>query len=411
MRIVHFADVHIGVENYGRVDPETGLSSRLLDFLATYDEVVDYALENGADLVLFCGDAYKGRDPSQTHQREFARRVARLANAGVPVVLVVGNHDTPQVFGRATALEIFQTLDVANVHIADAPTTYRVETPAGPAQIAAVPWVRRGSFLAREETRGLSPAQVNEAIQERLSRVIRSQAEALDPDVPAILAGHLTVSDAVTSSEQSMMLGRDYVLLKSDVALPQFDYVALGHIHRHQILGDHPFVVYSGSLQRIDFGEERDEKGFCVIDLDSSKPSGSRLREFSFQRVGAREFRTIPVSIRAGDPDPTASVVQAIAGHDVERAVVRVQISVPADLEGQLRDADIRAALDGAHHLASVSKEVVGQPRTRLGQAYSKSLDPKEALRLYFESRSLPQERAEQLMAHAQRLMEEEDSL
>ena len=79
MRIVHFADVHIGVENYARVDPETGLSTRLTDFLATFDEVVSYALENSADLVLFCGDAYKSRDPSQTHQREFATRIAKLA--------------------------------------------------------------------------------------------------------------------------------------------------------------------------------------------------------------------------------------------------------------------------------------------------------------------------------------------
>jgi exonuclease SbcD len=69
MRILHFSDVHIGVENYGRPDPETGLSTRLADFLDTLDEVVDYALENKVDLALFCGDAYKSRDPSQTHQR------------------------------------------------------------------------------------------------------------------------------------------------------------------------------------------------------------------------------------------------------------------------------------------------------------------------------------------------------
>ena len=104
MRIVHFADVHIGVENYSKIDPGTGLSTRLIDFLDTFDEVVDYAMGNGADLVLFCGDAYKSRDPSQTHQREFAKRVARLSAAGIPVFLVVGNHDSPNVFGRATAL-------------------------------------------------------------------------------------------------------------------------------------------------------------------------------------------------------------------------------------------------------------------------------------------------------------------
>ena len=135
MRILHFADLHIGVENYGRPDPETGLSTRLNDFLAAYDAIVDYALDTSVDLVLFCGDAYKSRDPSQTHQREFAKRIAMLSSHGVPVFLLVGNHDLPHVLGRATALEIFQTLDVANVHIGNALKTYRIETASGPVQV------------------------------------------------------------------------------------------------------------------------------------------------------------------------------------------------------------------------------------------------------------------------------------
>ena len=412
MRILHFADLHIGVENYGRVDPQTGLSTRLTDFLQTFDEVVDYALDNRVDLVLFCGDAYKSRDPSQTHQREFAKRVARLSNAGIPVFLLVGNHDTPHVIGRATALEIFPTLDVPNVYIGDSLATYRVQTADGPVQIVAVPWIRRSAFLARDEARGLTPDQVNEAIQERLARLIRAQADDLDKNIPAVLAGHVSVSDAVTSSEQSMMLGRDHVLLKSNVALPEFDYVALGHIHRHQKLSEEPLVVYSGSLQRIDFGEEKDEKGFCVVELEPSpsaeRPAGSRQRDFQFHPVNARKFLTVSVNIRAGEIDPTGAAVQEISRHNTEGAIVRLQIKLPAELEGHLRDGEIRSALESAHFVASVSKEVTSQPRTRLGEAYSKGLDPKEALRLYLESRSVPRDRAEVLMRHAQALMAEE---
>ena len=76
MRILHFAEVHIGVENYGRTDPDTGLSTRLGDFLQTLDELVEYAIDTRVDLALFCGDAYKNRDPNQTHQREFAKRIS-----------------------------------------------------------------------------------------------------------------------------------------------------------------------------------------------------------------------------------------------------------------------------------------------------------------------------------------------
>src|SRR6185437_11015254 len=118
MKIVHFADLHIGVENYGHIDPETGLSSRLGDFLRAFDELVDYALDWRADVVLFAGDAYRSREPTQTHQKEFARRIQRLSAAGIPVYLLVGNHDLPNAWGRATALDIFATLDVPRVHVA-----------------------------------------------------------------------------------------------------------------------------------------------------------------------------------------------------------------------------------------------------------------------------------------------------
>ena len=85
MFVVHTADVHIGVENYGRPDPETKVSTRLTDFLNSLDELVDYAINKDADMVLFCGDAYKSRNPSQTHQREFAKRISRLSSRNIAV--------------------------------------------------------------------------------------------------------------------------------------------------------------------------------------------------------------------------------------------------------------------------------------------------------------------------------------
>ena len=410
MRIVHLADVHIGVENFGKTDPETGLSTRLGDFLRSFDEAVDYAIETNADLVLCCGDAYKSRDPSQTHQREFAHRLVRLSSAGIPTFLVVGNHDLPAVFGRATALEIFQTLEVPKVYVGDRLTTYRVPTASGDVQIVAVPWPRRSELLARRDTRGLTPDQVNEAIQEMVSRLIRAQVEALDPAVPSLLAGHVTVSGAKVGSEQSMMLGRDPVLLKSDVALPQLDYVALGHIHRHQVLNEAPHIVYSGSLERVDFGEERDEKGFCVLELDPQRRAGDRLQSFEFRRVNARRFVTVDVEVRSGDVDPTRTVIDAISSRDVTDAIVRVRITVPAEQDRYLRESDIRDALSGAHFVASIAREVSDRHRSRLGPAYEEGRSPRRALEAYFEERGFTKERSDLLMRHAELLMAELES-
>jgi exonuclease SbcD len=408
MRILQFSDAHIGVESYGRTDPETGLSTRLADFLSTLDEVVSFALDDGVDLVLFCGDAYKSRDPTQTHQREFARRIARLSSEGIPVFLLSGNHDVPHTLSRATALEIFHTLEVRNVYTGDTLNTYRIPTADGPVQIVALPWIRRSTYLARDDTRGLSPEEVNKAIENSITDAISTRAEALDEAIPALLAGHVSVSQATTSSEQSMMLGREHVLLKSSVALHQFDYVALGHIHRHQILGRDPLVVYSGSLQRIDFGEEGDDKGFCVIDIDPGKPRGQRVRDFEFRAVDARSFLTISVDVPRGDTDPTDTVVRSILSKHIDGAIVRVLIKIPADLEGHLRDGEIREALDGAHFVASIARETVEQARARLGPDSSQGLEPREALKRYLESRNVPADRAEVLMRHAEGLMDDE---
>src|SRR3990172_1977476 len=112
IRILHTADLHLGVETYGRLDPATGLSSRVVDCLAVLDEAVQAPRAQQIALSLFCGDAYKTREPSPTLQREFARRMGRLAANGVAVFLLVGNHDLPNALGRATTVEIFDTLSI-----------------------------------------------------------------------------------------------------------------------------------------------------------------------------------------------------------------------------------------------------------------------------------------------------------
>lgn len=412
MRILHFSDLHIGVENYGQTDPETGLSTRLADFLSSLDEVVEYALTEDVDLVLLAGDAYKGRDPSQTHQREFAKRLSRLSEASIPSFLLVGNHDLPNAVSRATAVEIFQTLQVPYLQVGSNLQNYTIPTKSGPLQILAVPWPRRSGILSREESRGLTIEEVRQAVQDRMTQAIYARAESLDPDVPAILTGHVTVNGATVGTERSMMLGQDHVLLAGDIGRPQVDYVALGHIHKHQILrNENPFMAYSGSLQRVDFSEEGDDKGFCVVDLDPAAPQGKRLTDFDFHRLDARRFVTVDVTVPVGDPDPTSAVVRGIARKDVVGAVVRVRVTLPSEVEAQLRDSDIRDALSEAHYIAAINRESPQEARrTRLDAESAKDLQPMEALRLYLESRGVEPERQEKMLRHAEELVEWEAS-
>ena len=184
----------------------------------------------------------------------------------------------------------------------------------------------------------------------------------------------------------------------------------MGHIHRHQVLNETPHVVYSGSLERVDFGEEADDKGFCVFELDPQREVGDRLRSFEFRCVDARRFVTVDVEIRSGDADPTRTVIDAISARDVTDAIVRVRITVQAEQDRYLRESDIRGALSEAHFVASIAREVPDRHRSRLGPAYAEGLSPKRALEAYFEERGFTKERSDLLMKHAELLIAQLES-
>lgn len=408
MKILHLADLHLGVESYGRLDPATGLSSRLLDFLAVFDQVVDYALENKVDLVLFCGDAYKSREPTPTQQREFARRINRLASNGIAVFLLVGNHDLPTAIGKATTTEIFDTLAVKNVYVAGRPDIHRIPTNSGPVQVASLPWPRRGLLLTKEETKNLDFNQIKQKLEEVLTRIISVHAAKLDPALPAILAAHVWVTGATAGSEKMITIGQDHALLPGNVANPAFDYIALGHIHKHQVLSRNPPMVYAGSLERLDFSEEADEKGFYMVEIEPDEEAGKRRVTFAFHPVPARRFLTINVNLESGDIDPTATVLRAIAPQveKVKDAIVRLQLSLPEEALGLVRDSDLRNALKEAYYV-TVAREIKQAARLRLGNWTAEELTPLDALKTYLESKKVPSERARLLLEYGEGLIQD----
>jgi len=412
MKILHFADLHLGVENYGRINPETGLSTRLEDFLSALDKLVYYALENRVDLVLFCGDAYRSREPTQTQQREFARRINRLATNGIPVFLLIGNHDLPNAVGRATSTEIFDTLAVKNVYVSNRPRVYTIPTRSGQVQIVSLPWLRRSALLSREETKNLTFEQINQKMEEALTAAIAAKVKELDPKLPSILAAHVWVTGAKLGSERSMTIGQEHALMLSSVVNTAFDYIALGHIHRHQVLNQSPPVVYAGSLERLDFSEAGDDKGFYLVEIGGRDETGRRAVSFKFHRVAGRRFLTIDVNISPEDTGPTATVFEAITEREdeVKDAVVRLTVSLPAELEGELRDGEIRNALGQAHYL-TIARDIKRESRLRLGGIAAEEITPLDALKTYLQSRKeISPERAKLLLEYGQRLISQPET-
>ena len=402
INVLHFADIHVGMENYGHIDSNTGINSRVLDFLRRFDEVIEYGLSHDVDLVIFAGDAFKTRDPSPTLQREFARRVKRLVDAGVPVVMLVGNHDLPAMEKKASSIDIYRTLGVPKVLVGWEEALHVVETKRGRLQIATAPYPMRQRLMAQAEHKGKSIEELDKSRQDIVGDNIRALAAQLDPALPAILTGHFTVSGAVYGAERSVMIGRDVAVLKSVLSDGPWDYVALGHIHKHQSLNQdrYPAIVYPGSLERIDFGEEQEKKGFCWVELAKGHTT------WKFVPVKARKFLTIPaVDVRQED-DPTMAVQAKIAEYDVTEAIVRVIVKMRPEQDASLREKDIRAVLHGADYIAAISREVDRDVRERLGGLSPEGLTPKQLLQKYLFAKNVDDDRIDLLLQHAERLFE-----
>src|SRR5919106_1732911 len=176
IKVLHTAALHFGMENYGRIDPATGMNRRLLDFREAFAAALDHALARDVDLVLIAGDCFRTRDPLATHQREFATCLRKVLDRRIPVVIVLGNHDTPNAIGRAHALAVFGSLGLARLTLFEKPGVKVIETFHGPLQLAALPYLARSFLLEKESLRSLPLEEVNRQIAERCEHILRGLA-------------------------------------------------------------------------------------------------------------------------------------------------------------------------------------------------------------------------------------------
>ncbi|MCL5019345.1 MAG: exonuclease SbcCD subunit D [Patescibacteria group bacterium] len=390
MKLLHFSDIHIGMENYAKLDPETGLSTRLLDFFSTFDFIVETAIKEDVDAVVFAGDAYKTRDPNPTQQRGFGERIKKLAKKGIPTVLVAGNHDTPNAEGKANTLDIYSALEIENVWVSRQPEYLQIPTKSGPLQVITLPWLHKNDY---------------QTIAERL-RLLYEKVKPPEKSGPAILLSHAEVVGAQYGSEKGMAIANDVTIPLSLIQDKRLNYVALGHIHKHQVLAKDPLIVYSGSPQRIDFGEEKEDKGVILVEITPAVPAkaGNYTNNVTFQFIptNARKFLTITISLKPIDPDPTQTILDQIGKHEVKDTIVRVIINIPSECEEEIKIDQIKKALSKANFIAGISRNIERKERQKIdGLSEVERLTPIEALRKYFESKKIDVKKAKLLEGFA----------
>lgn len=407
IKFIHLSDIHIGLQTHGKINPATGKNTRLEDIVKSLDFVFDYALKESVDLVLIAGDIFHRENPHPTEEIEFARRVVNLVEKSrTKVVMVLGNHDYPSAGGKASAVEIFPALDIEGVTIVRKPGLHILDTENGQVQIACLPWAGRSGLVSKDEYKSLSTQEIQIEIEKRLIAIIRDLSSKTDNSNPAIFLGHLSVRNAkLSGTERDTITISDPIVPVSELNNGAFNYVALGHIHRFQNLNkdDFPPIVYSGSIERIDFTEEKEKKGFVIGEIVESE-EGWKC-EYEFIETPARKFLTIEID--GSDLESDLNLEKRFKKEDIADAVVRVRFKVLNPGE-KIDEKRIKSLFESAQTL-KIEKIFEKPEKIMRHPGLSKTMGLMEALDKYIETKPELKDIADEMRSYAEKLIRDND--
>ncbi len=390
--------------SHGRLNPKTGLNTRLEDFMGSLSLCIDRAIASPVDLVLFGGDAFPDATPPPFVHEAFASQFRRLADAKIPTVLLVGNHDQHSQGNGGVSLSIYRTLAVPGFIVGDRLTTHRIATRNGDIQVITLPWLTRATLLTRPETEGLSLSGVNELLINRLEPVLEGEIRQLDTSLPTVLLAHLMADRASLGAERFLAVGKGFTVPLSLLNRPQFEYVALGHVHKHQNLNpsNDPPIVYPGSIDRVDFSEEKEDKGYVLIEVAKGEV------KWQFCPLPVRPFRSIEVDVSQA-ANPQKELLKALKKYDIQEAVIRLVYKIRSEQLELINTNQLDEALKPAHSY-SIRAELISQlTRPRLPElGVGNQLDPMEALKAYIDNKEDLRDIVDDMLEAAQLLLNQQ---
>jgi exonuclease SbcD len=366
-----------------------------MDFYRCAQFTIEDGLQRGAQMILHAGDAFHGCRPTPTEVRLFRQAIGPALEAGVPVVLLLGNHDAPRSPVERHALDLLR--ETEGLAVVDQPTllyAQGLETAQrnfarfcrpeqAEMQIACLPWPNKQLLLADEEQRRLDPGQLNELVREKVMDCLRGLAARLVPDVPAVLLGHFSVDLAQAGGQNRlMMLGGEWTINVHDLVGLPFSYCALGHIHKPQELAGNALLRYSGSPEAVTFGEEGEAKSYALVQVERDSYAQVNLVGTPYRR-----FVTVELGNDAALPSP-----EELAG-----AIVRVRIPQAQDVDFTALRRELEAA--GVHEYQVETERAEAVRRRAVEMSSEMAFD--DAIKAWLEQRPDLQPMTEVLLAEA----------
>lgn len=274
MRFLHTSDWHL-------LKPITR-RERIEEYRAVLDEVVEIAEQEDVDLVVHSGDLFDRAIPSPEAIHFALSTLVRLTGGGRrPVVVVAGNHDSPQLFeALAPVLAPLGVHLVGDVRPPDGGGVLEFDTSDGRVLVSCIPHIPQGKVVDFMD----DPGKVHATYADRMKAIIRAHHGFLTTRAAGavtILAAHFMVSGVVVqggkgpTGMKELSLGQAFAVTQSAVN-HDFSYVALGHIHLPQDVPGTATGTYAGSLLQLDFGEAEEKKRVLVVEAEPGRPAAVR---------------------------------------------------------------------------------------------------------------------------------------
>ena len=283
MKILHTADWHAGRTLHG--------VPRTAEIREALQEIAELAQTEAVDLILVAGDLFDTRNPGADAEAAVYEFFVTTGKAGIPSVVVAGNHDSPsRIDASSSLLSLTNTYAFGEVKVAGQGGAFSLQIGDEVAQIAALPFISERRIVRVAELLDEDPGKWRERYQEGMRKLIQNLTTPFRPDVVNLLVTHTTMNGATLSNSEYQFHSTENYSLSSDLFPERCNYVALGHIHKPQAIEGYPENAgrYSGSILQLDFGEQGDTKYVYIVEARAGKPttlvkqheiqSGKRLR-------------------------------------------------------------------------------------------------------------------------------------
>lgn len=329
MRVLHTADFHAG-RNLRGFDRTPEIHEALL-------EIAALAKSERADVVLVSGDLFDTANPSADAEHAVFDFFLRLRDAGIPSVVIAGNHDSAARLDSVTGLLGWVGVQVVaqpNANPLDMVRT--VETRGGEVlKVGALPYLSERRLVKAADLLGGDTGTWRQKYREGMGFFLRRLGEGFTGGSVNMLMAHATMDGAVPSgSERTLQFDLTNSYTLSGLQLPPgAQYVALGHVHKPQMVSDSPLACYPGSIIQLDFGEGGEKKQVNLIEVEAGRPA----RVHDLPLASGRELRTLRV-----DQEHVESRLEALSGFT---GLLKVVVRAPAGtaLPG-LKDRVLRMA-------------------------------------------------------------------